>query len=164
MTISKGDTLPAAQFLKMGDAGPEQIDLASLSDGQKIVIFGLPGAFTGTCSTIHLPGFMAARDALAAAGVDHVICVSVNDPFVMQAWDEQTGASTAGVTLLADAEGSFTKALGLDFTAPPVGLIGRSQRYSLVAENGVVTQLNVDENPGVCDLSAAQTVLDQLAS
>ncbi len=162
MAIKIGERLPEATLCRMGAEGPEQIELSSLTAGRKVALFGLPGAFTGTCSTAHVPSFMRNRDALAAKGIDEVICVSVNDPFVMGAWSDATGAGEAGLQMLGDADASFTKAIGLDFSAPPVGLINRSKRYALVAEDGVVSLINVEDNPGVCEMSAAETLLDQL--
>lgn len=162
MAISIGDKLPQATLLAMGSEGPEAIDLTTKTSGRKVVIFGLPGAYTGVCSTAHVPSFIRTKDALAAKGVDEVICVSVNDPFVMGAWGEATGASAAGIAMLGDAESTFTKALGLEFSAPPAGLIDRSQRYALVAEDGVVTVLQVEESAGECNISAGESVLDAL--
>lgn len=162
MAISIGDKLPQATLLAMGAEGPEAIDLTTKTSGRKVVIFGLPGAYTGVCSTAHVPSFIRTKDALAAKGVDEVICVSVNDPFVMGAWGEATGASAAGIAMLGDAESAFTKALGLEFSAPPAGLIDRSQRYALVAEDGVVTVLQVEESAGECNISAGESVLDAL--
>lgn len=162
MTISIGDTLPEGTMLVMGSEGPSSVELGEKMKGRKVVIFGLPGAFTGTCSTAHVPSFIRTKDALMEKGVDEVICVSVNDPFVMAAWAKDTGADAAGLTMLGDADGAWTAAIGMDFTAPPVGFFGRSKRYTLVAEDGVVIQLNIDENPGVCELSAGETVLEQL--
>ncbi|MEM9267834.1 MAG: peroxiredoxin [Pseudomonadota bacterium] len=161
MTIQIGDTLPEGQFIEMGEDGPTQVSTADLL-GKKTVIFGLPGAFTGTCTTAHVPSFIRTKDQLAAKGVDGIVCVSVNDPFVMQAWGESTGAAAAGIRMMADADGAFTKALGLAFSAPPVGLFDRSQRYAMVVEGGKVTHLNAEDNPGVCELSAGETLLDQL--
>ncbi|MBL4813493.1 MAG: peroxiredoxin [Rhodobacteraceae bacterium] len=160
--ISTGDTLPEANFLRMGAEGPEAVALSALTAGRKVVIFGLPGAFTGTCTTAHVPSFIKNREALAAQGVEEVICLSVNDPFVMAAWSDATGAAKGGVTMLGDADGSYTAAIGLGFDAPPAGLIGRSQRYAMLVENGVVTQLNIEAAPGTCDLSGAETLLGQL--
>ena len=162
MTIQPGDTLPDATLLRMAEKGPEGVSLADKLKGRKVVIFGLPGAFTGTCSTAHVPSFMRTRTAFADKGVDEVICIAVNDPFVMKAWDDSTGAGAAGVTMLGDAESSFTKAIGMDFTAPPVGLVNRSRRYSLYAEDGVVKVLNAEDNPGECEISAGETLLDQI--
>lgn len=162
MTISIGNKLPDATLLQMGANGPEAVDLSAKTKGRKVVLFGLPGAYTGVCSTAHVPSFIRTRDALSAKGVDEVICVSVNDPFVMGAWGEATGATDAGIAMLGDAESEFTKALGLEFSAPPAGLIDRSKRYALVAEDGVVTVLQVEENAGECNISAGESVVDAL--
>ena len=162
MTITTGATLPGATLLQMGEAGPEGVGLGDKLKDRKVVIFGLPGAYTGTCSTAHVPSFMRTRDGFAAKGVDEVICLSVNDPFVMKAWGEATGATAAGITMLGDATGDFTKAIGMDFDAPPAGLIGRSKRYSMLVENGVVTILNEEGSPGECEISAGETLLDAM--
>lgn len=159
MPISVGQSLPEAQLLRMGDKGPEQVSVADLAKGRKLVIFGLPGAYTGTCTTAHVPSFMRAKGGFDAKGVDEIVCVSVNDPFVMKAWGEATGASAAGIGFLGDAEGAFTKALGLDFSLPAAGLIGRSKRYALYAEDGVVKVLHLEENPGVCEISGGEALL-----
>jgi glutaredoxin/glutathione-dependent peroxiredoxin len=126
MAISVGDTLPEATLLMMGANGPEGVSLHAKLKGRKVVIFGLPGAYTGTCTTAHVPSFIRTADKFAAKGVDEIICVSVNDPFVMGAWGASTGASAAGIAMLGDADASLTKAMGVDFTAPPVGLISRT--------------------------------------
>ncbi|MBK1634916.1 peroxiredoxin [Rhodovulum adriaticum] len=162
MTISTGDTLPDATLVHMGAEGPEQVNLCERIKGRKVVIFAVPGAYTPTCHSAHVPSFIRAHDDLRAKGVDEVICVSVNDPFVMGAWGEATGATTAGITMLADPESTFTKALGLDFTAPPVGLIDRSQRYAMLVDDGTVKVLNVEGSPGECTISAGEALLDAL--
>ena len=134
MAISTGQSLPAANLLQIGAEGPESVALSSKTQGRKVVIFAVPGAFTPPCHSAHVPSFMRTKDAFSAKGVDEIICVSANDPFVMKAWGEATGAAAAGIRMLADPESSFTKAIGLDFTAPPVGLLSRSQRYSMFIE------------------------------
>lgn len=159
MTISVGDKLPEATFSRLGDAGPEQVTLASLTAGRKIVLFAVPGAFTPTCHSAHLPGFIRQKEALMAKGVQDIVCVSVNDPFVMKAWGEATGATAAGITLLADGTGAFAAELGLAFDAPPVGLMGRSRRYAMLVEDGTVTQLLLEEAPGTCEISGAEAML-----
>jgi peroxiredoxin len=161
MTISVGGRLPDAHFVTMTAEGPAMVDLSARLKGRKVVLFALPGAFTGTCSTIHMPSFVRTADALRAKGVDEIICLSVNDPFALNAWGEATGATKAGITLMGDADGSFTKAVGMDFTAPQIGLYGRSNRYALVLEDGVVTVANIDA-PGVCDISAGEALLETL--
>ncbi|MDQ2066872.1 peroxiredoxin [Xinfangfangia sp. CPCC 101601] len=162
MTIAVGEKLPAATLSQVGANGPEAVALADKLAGRKVVIFGLPGAYTGTCSTAHVPSFMRVRAALAEKGVDEVICVSVNDAFVMQAWGKDTGAAAAGITMLADADSSFTKAVGMEFSVPAIGFIDRSKRYSLYAEDGVVKFLNLEESAGVCEISGGEALLAQL--
>ncbi|WP_282095909.1 peroxiredoxin [Epibacterium ulvae] len=160
--ISVGDTLPNATFTRLGTEGPEAVELSTLTNGRKVAIFAVPGAFTPTCHSAHVPSFIRTKDQLSQKGIEDIICVSVNDPFVMKAWGEATGAETAGLTLLADAESSFTAAIGMQFDAPPAGLLARSKRYALLAEDGVVKVLNVEENPGQCELSAGEALLDAL--
>ena len=162
MTIAPGDTLPEATLVKMGAEGPESVSLADHAKGKKVVIFAVPGAFTPTCHSAHVPSFIRTKDQFTAKGVDEIICVSVNDPFVMKAWGESTGATAAGITMLGDAESTFTKAIGMDFTAPPVGLIARSKRYAMVVEDGKVTKLHVEESPGVCEVSGGEALLAEL--
>ncbi|MGH1447098.1 MAG: peroxiredoxin [Cognatishimia sp.] len=160
MTISVGDKLPEATLSKMGAEGPETVSLSSLTNGRKVVLFGLPGAFTGTCSTAHVPSFMRNADALKSKGVDEIICVSVNDPFVVDAWAKDTGADKAGITMLADAQSELTKAIDMAFSVPAIGFHDRSKRYALLAENGDVKVVNLDEDAGVCNLSSGETMLE----
>ncbi|MGR3634706.1 MAG: peroxiredoxin [Shimia sp.] len=162
MTISAGDTLPSGTLMKLGNAGPEPVSLESLTKGRKVVLFGLPGAYTSTCSAAHLPSFMRTSDALKAKGIDEVICMSVNDPWVMGAWDKSMGASEAGVTMLTDPDGTLTVAMGLDFSAPPVGFINRTRRFAAIVTDGVVDLLNEEEERGVCSFTAGETILDAL--
>lgn len=162
MTISVGDKLPTATLLRLGEKGPEELGIESLTKGRKVVIFAVPGAFTPTCHSAHVPSFMRTKDGFAAKGVQEIICVSVNDPFVMKAWGEATGATAAGISMLADGAGAFTKALGLAFDAPPAGLIGRSKRYAMLVEDGVVKLLHLEESPGTCEISAGEALLAAL--
>lgn len=162
MTIATGDTLPEADFLVFGDDGPGKVALGPKLKGRKVVIFGLPGAYTRTCTAAHLPSFIAVMDDLKAKGVDEVICVAVNDPFVMKAWGDATGATDAGITMLGDADSSFSKALGLTFSVPDLGFFDRSQRYSMLVEDGKVTIFNPEPPNGQCEISAGQTLLAQL--
>lgn len=162
MTISIGEKLPEATFVRMGDDGPEEVTVAALTAGRKVVIFAVPGAFTPTCTSAHVPSFMRTKSDLEAKGVDEVICVSVNDVFVMKEWGAATGATEAGITMLADPDSAFTTAMGMDFTAPPVGLISRSKRYAMMVEDGFVKVLNAETSPGECEISAGETMLDAL--
>jgi peroxiredoxin len=166
MTIKIGDHLPdgaLSEFLETATEGcalgPNAFQVSDLVKGKKIVIFGLPGAFTPTCSTKHVPGYVQHADALKAKGVDEIWCVSVNDAFVMGAWGRDQQA-TGIVRMMADGNADFTRALGLsaDFTAKNMGT--RSQRYSMLVEDGLVTQLNV-ETSGF-EVSGAETMLKQL--
>jgi peroxiredoxin len=159
MPISVGDTLPDATLLRMGENGPESVSLADRLKGRKVILFGLPGAYTGVCTNAHVPSFIRTKDKLAAKGVDEIICVSVNDPFVMKTWGETTGAAAAGIAMLADPASDFTKAVGMEFTAPPVGFFDRSKRYALYAEDGVVKVLHGEPNPGTCDASGGEAML-----
>ena len=159
MSISEGSKLPGASLLKIGANGPEAVDLAATLAGRKVVIFAVPGAFTGTCTTAHVPSFIRTKGKFDDKGVDEVICLSVNDPFVMKAWGESTGATEAGITMLADAEGAFTAAIGMDFSAPPAGLIGRSARYAMLVEDGEVKVLHREESPGTCEISGGEALL-----
>ncbi|HEX9858361.1 MAG TPA: peroxiredoxin [Paracoccaceae bacterium] len=162
MTISVGDKLPEAGLLQMGAKGPEAVSLHARLTGRKVVVFGLPGAFTAPCTNAHVPSFIRSKDALLAKGVDEIICLAVNDPFVLHAWAEHTGAAAAGLTTLGDAEGAFTKAIGMDFSNPAAGLINRSRRYALYAEDGVVKVLHQEENSGICDISGGEAMLAAL--
>jgi cytochrome c peroxidase len=162
MPISVGDRLPDATLQRIGDAGPESVSLKDKTAGRKVVIFAVPGAFTPTCHSAHVPSFIRTHDAFKAKGVDEIICVSVNDPFVMKAWGEATGATAAGLTLLADAKSDFTTAIGMNFDAPPAGLMARSKRYAMLVEDGVVKQLNIEESPGTCEISGGEALLDAI--
>ena len=159
MTITVGSALPEATLLRMGENGAEDVSVASRVKGRNVVIFGLPGAYTGTCTTAHVPSFMRVAEKLAAKGVDEVICLSVNDPFVMKAWGDSTGAAAAGISFLADADASFTKAAGLEFSVPHLGFFDRSQRYALYAVDGVVKVLNMGEETDACEISGGEAML-----
>lgn len=159
MAISEGDTLPGGKLLQMGANGPEEVDMDTKVKGRKVVIFGLPGAYTGTCTTAHVPSFIRTKEDFDEKGVDEIICVSVNDPFVMKAWGDSTGALEAGISMLGDAGGDFTKAIGMEFSAPPAGLYGRSARYAMYVEDGTVKVLHKEEGPGVCEVTAGESLL-----
>ncbi|MEO9652206.1 MAG: peroxiredoxin [Roseobacter sp.] len=159
MTISQGDQLPDATLVELGAEGPSPVSMADKVKGRKVVVFAVPGAFTPTCHSAHVPSFVRTKDQFDAKGVDEIICVSVNDPFVMKAWGESTGATAAGITMLGDADSSFTKALGMDFSAPPAGLTDRSKRYAMLVEDGKVSLLQQEESPGTCEVSAGEALL-----
>lgn len=162
MTISVGDTLPNATLSTMSAEGPITVELKSLIEGRKVVLFGLPGAFTGTCDRAHLPSFIRNVDGFKAKGVEDIICIAVNDPFVMKKWEETSGGAEAGVTMLADPQSELTRALGLEFDVPFLGFFNRCQRFALMAENGVVKVLNLEEEAGVCSLTTGEELLEKL--
>lgn len=157
MTISIGDKIPSATFTRMTAEGPQPVTTDEFFSGRKVVLFAVPGAFTPTCSAQHLPGFVQNADALRGKGVDAVACVATNDVFVMDAWakDQSSGEK---VEMLADGSGEFAKAMGLEFDLSGRGLGVRSMRYALVADDGVVTALHVDESGGL-DKSSAESML-----
>ena len=159
MTISVGDTLPDATLMQIGANGPEGVALSAKLAGRNVVIFGLPGAYTGTCTTAHVPSFIRTREKFAAKGVDEVICLSVNDPFVMKAWSDSTGASAAGITMLGDDAASFTHAIGMEFSVAAIGLHNRSKRYALYAVDGVVKVLHHGAETGQCEISGGEAML-----
>ncbi len=165
MTIKVGDTLPAgtlSEFIEVeGNGctiGPNEFKVDDLLKGRKVVIFGLPGAFTPTCSAKHVPGYVQKRDQLKAKGVDDVICMSVNDPFVMGAWarDQKSGGK---IRMMGDGSAELARKLGLEVEIPGMGV--RVRRFSLLADDGVVKQLNV-EQPGKFEVSGAGTMVSQL--
>jgi peroxiredoxin len=159
--IEVGQKLPNATLTMMGPDGVQQVDLASRLKGRRVIIFGLPGAFTPTCSSAHLPSFMRTKPQFDAKGVDEIICQSVNDPHVMRAWGETSGGAAAGITFLADQASEFTKAIGMEFSAPPAGFFDRSKRYSMFVEDGVVTIFNPEIEKG-CAISGGENLLDQI--
>ncbi len=161
MTISVGDKIPAATLTTMTDEGPQPVQSTDFFGGRKAVVFAVPGAFTPTCHNQHLPGFVKHIDAIKAKGVDTVACVSVNDVFVIDAWAKSSDGSKA-ITFLADGNGEFTKAVGLDLDASSFGMGRRSQRYSMVVDDGTVTALNVEPQAGQADVSGAEKILISL--
>ena len=156
MTIQVGDKIPQATMKVMGEKGPQDMTTDDLFAGKKVVLFALPGAFTPTCSAAHLPGYVANADKIKAKGVDSVVCLSVNDAFVMSAWGADKNAEE--LIMLADGNGDFTSAVGLEMDGSAFGLGKRSQRYAMIAEDGVVIALNV-EAPGAFEVSAADAIL-----
>jgi peroxiredoxin len=159
MTIGVGDKLPQITLTKVTADGPDQVDSEAYFAGRKVALFAVPGAFTPTCSAKHLPGFVEKGADLKAAGVNEIACTSVNDAFVMGAWGKSSGAEA--VTMLADGNGDFAAALGLTMDGSKFGMGTRSQRYSMLVNDGVVEQLNV-EAPGEFRVSSAEYMLDQL--
>jgi glutaredoxin/glutathione-dependent peroxiredoxin len=159
MTISVGDKLPDVKVSKAGESGPEPVQTGDYFKGKRVALFSVPGAFTPTCSAKHLPGYVAKAGDLKAKGIDEVVCTAVNDAFVMGAWNRADGSPE--VTMLADGNGDFASALGLPLDLTGGGLGKRGQRFSMVINDGVVEQLNV-EAPGEFKVSAAEHMLEQL--
>ncbi len=160
MTIKTGDAIPSVKVMQSTADGPKEVDTAAMFAGKTVVLFGVPGAFTPTCSAKHLPGFVQHADALRAKGVDVVACMAVNDVFVMGAWGKDQGVADK-VTMIADGSADFTKAMGLEFDLTARGLGLRCQRFVLVAKDGKVTHVAV-EAPGAFEVSKAEAVLAAL--
>jgi glutaredoxin/glutathione-dependent peroxiredoxin len=160
MTVKVGDRVPSATLKTMGPEGPKNITTDELFKGKKVALFSVPGAFTPTCSAKHLPGFVKNADALKAKGVQEIVCMAVNDAFVMDAWGKSQSAE-GKVTMVADGNADFAKALGLELDASGHGMGTRGKRFSMVVENGVVKQLNV-EQPGAFEVSSADAMLKNL--
>jgi peroxiredoxin len=158
--IKVGDRLPEAEFITMTADGTQRFTTGTVFAGRKVVLFAVPGAFTPTCSMNHLPGFVKEADAIKARGVDTIACTAVNDVHVMNAWARATGAD-GKLLMLADGNGDFARAVGLEFDLTANNMGRRSRRYSMVVEDGVVRALNVEDKPGV-NVSGADTVLKQL--
>ena len=161
MAIAIGDRLPEATFRVMEDDGIKSLTTAEVFGGKKVVMFAVPGAFTPTCHLKHLPGFIESADEFKRNGIDRVVCVAVNDPFVLAAWAEKSGGE-GKVLFLSDGNAEFTKKIGMDFDCSGVGLGTRSKRYAALVDDGVVKALNVEDAPGVAVESTAAKMLDRL--
>ena len=161
MTIQVGDRLPDVPLTIAGADGPKPTSSGEFFKGKRVALFAVPGAFTPTCSARHLPSYVDKAKELKGKGIDEIACISVNDPFVMAAWGQRDGSED--ITMLADGNGAFSDAVGLSFDGSQFGMGKRSQRYSMLVDNGVVEQLNV-EQPGEYRASSAETMLDQLAT
>ena len=159
MAVQVGDQIPEGALKVMGEKGPQDVSTSDMFGGKKVVLFAVPGAFTPTCSAAHLPGFVANADKIKAKGVDEIVCMAVNDAFVMDAWGKAQNAEE--LTMAADGSGVLTAALGLEMDASSFGMGVRSQRFALIAEDGKITTLNV-EAPGQLDVSTAETILSAL--
>ncbi len=162
MTIEVGQALPNITVKAQTPDGPAEVAMSSILDGRTVVVFAVPGAFTPTCTLNHLPGFMENRDAILAKGVDEIVCIAVNDPFVVGAWADQAGGRDK-MRFIADWDAAFTKAIGMDIDLSGGGLGVRSKRYSMLVKDGTVTALNVEDSPGKADASGAARMLEILA-
>lgn len=160
MTIKVGDKIPGATLMRMNASGPEPVNTHDYFAGKKVVLFSVPGAFTPTCSAKHLPGFVTKAGEIKAKGVDEIACMAVNDVFVMNAWGKDQKAD-GKVTMLADGNGDFSRALGLVMDGTKYGLGERGQRFSMIVDNGVIKELNVEEG-GEFKVSSAEQALAQL--
>ena len=156
MSIQAGDKVPACTMKVMGDQGPADISTDDIFAGKKVLLFAVPGAFTPGCSMTHLPGYVVSADKIKAAGVDTIVCMSVNDAFVMDAWGKAQNAEE--ILMLADGNGEFTAALGLELDGSGFGLGTRSQRFAMIVDDGTVSHLNVEAGAGV-DVSSAETMM-----
>ncbi|MFL6760649.1 peroxiredoxin [Sphingomonas sp.] len=161
MTIQVGDRLPDVPLSIAAADGPKPTSSSEYFAGKRVALFAVPGAFTPTCSARHLPSYVDKAKDLKAKGIDEIACISVNDPFVMAAWNKADGSED--IVMLADGNGAFSDAVGLSFDGSKFGMGKRSQRYSMIVNDGVVEQLNV-EAPGEYRASSAETMLDQLAT
>ncbi|MDA0361538.1 MAG: peroxiredoxin [Proteobacteria bacterium] len=162
MVISIGNQLPNSKLKWFGETGIESINLDTFTRDKTVIIFGLPGAFTSTCHTQHVPSFIRTKPQFDLIGVDSIICISVNDPHVMRAWGEATGATSAGLIMLGDPLSEFTRSIGMDFDAPDVGFIGRSKRYSMLVKNNQVVLFNEEESRSQCQTSSGEELLDKM--
>ena len=160
MSLTVGDRVPEAEFFIMTPEGRKKLPSSEVFNGKKIVLFGVPGAFTGTCHKLHVPSYLLNLDQIKAKGVDTVACLAVNDADVMHAWSKQTGAD-GKILFLADGNGDFTRAMGLERDFSAGGMGKRSARYSMIVENGVIKRINVEDKPGV-NVSGGDTILEQL--
>ena len=160
MTIKQGDKLPSATLKIMGPDGPREVSVEDFFGGRKVVLFAVPGAFTRTCSAKHLPGFVGHADEILAKGVDAIACVSVNDVFVMNAWGKDRGVGDK-VMMLADGNGEYARALGLEMDGTAFGMGMRGQRFAIIVDDGTATHVAV-EAPGKFEVSKAEAILDAL--
>jgi glutaredoxin/glutathione-dependent peroxiredoxin len=161
MTIAKGDRLPETTFRVLGPEGIATLTTGDIFAGKKVVMFAVPGAFTPTCHLKHIPGFIENASAFKKKGIDTVACVAVNDPFVLDAWEDASGGK-GKVLFLSDGNAEFTKKIGMDFDGSGIGLGTRSKRYAMLVDDGVVEVLNVEDSPGVAIESTAEQMLKNL--
>jgi glutaredoxin/glutathione-dependent peroxiredoxin len=159
MALSVGDRLPEAAFLEFTGGEPRAVPSSEVFAG-RVAVFGMPGAYTRTCDGAHMPSVVRTAQALRDEGVERVVVIAVNDPFVLAAWGASSGAAAAGVRMLGDSDGAFTRAIGMDFDAPPVGFFGRSRRYGALVEDGVVVALGIEESRSECSMSGGEALLD----
>jgi peroxiredoxin len=160
--LHEGMTLPDATLLRVGPDGPGTVNLSERLAGRRVVVFAVPGAFTPTCDSAHVPSFIRTAAAFRDKGIDEILCISVNDAHVMRYWGQISGATEAGIVMLADPEGAFTNAVGMAFSNPAVGMLNRSRRYAMLVEDGVVRVLRAEERAGTCEISGGEALLDAI--
>jgi cytochrome c peroxidase len=161
VTIQEGQRLPPATLLRIGADGVEKVELQALTAGRRVALFALPGAFTPTCQSAHVPSFVRTAGGFAAKGVQAIYCLAVNDPWVMRAFGEATGATAAGIGMLADHAGQFTRAIGMSIDDPDGWRHGRSKRYAMLVEDGTVRIFAPEPGPG-CAISGGEALLDAI--
>jgi len=159
--IKAGDKLPEATLHRMGEKGPEAVKTTDFFKGRKIVVFAVPGAFTPTCQNEHLPSFTKNAATFKTKGIAEVVCIAVNDPFVLSAWAANVPGAEK-ITFLSDGNGEFTKAIGMSFDGSGFGLGTRSRRYAMVVDDGRVKSIDVEENPGACSISSGPSILKKI--
>ena len=159
MKLSINQELPNATLAQMTPDGLAEVNLFDLTKNKKIILIGMPGAFTQTCTNDHLPSLIRTADNLFKNGIDEIICIIVNDVHVAKAWGESTGATKAAIKILADVESKFAKSTGLNFSAPPVGFFNRLQRVAIIAENNIIKHIQLEEKRSSCDLTSGDALL-----
>jgi len=162
MSIQIGDSIPSATLRTLTAEGPKEIQTRDFFAGRKVVLFAVPGAFTGTCTNDHLPSFLKNADAIREKGVDEIACVAINDMFVLDAWAKSTG-SEGTITMLSDGNGELTKAMGMTFDGSGFGLGVRSKRYAAIVDDGKITTLEVEESPGTCSVTKGSKIVEALS-
>ena len=162
MKLSVEQELPSTILTHMTAEGPKAVNLVELIAGKKVVLIGMPGAFTKTCSSYHLPSLIRNSSSIFNNGIDEIICIIVNDIHVAKAWGEVTGATQAGIKILCDLESKFATSTGLSFSAPPVGFFDRLQRFSMIIDDNTIKHIQLEEKRGECNLTSGESILDLL--